>query len=109
MLEITPKFGAVQVIDFLPDVNIREIQERCEVSQKGKYPFIRAEYTMRDPCVSSAMIGRNLPLSEQLHEANAQICSEAADDEKVFLEEIGFRNGCRVLYYRLWRNKEVKK
>ena len=54
-------------------------------------------------------IGRNLPLSEQLHEANAQICFEAAADEKVFLEEIGFRNGCRVLYYRLWRNKEVKK
>ncbi len=54
-------------------------------------------------------IARNLPLSEQLHEANAQICFEAADDEKVLLEEIGFRNGCRVLHYRLWRNKEVKK
>ncbi len=54
-------------------------------------------------------IGRNLPLSEQLHEANAQICSEAADDEKVRLEEIGFRSGYRVLRYRLWRNKEIKK
>ncbi len=54
-------------------------------------------------------IGRNLPLSEQLHEANAQICFEAADDEKVRLEEIGFRNGYRVLRYRLWRNKEIKK
>ena len=54
-------------------------------------------------------IGRNLPLSEQLHEANAQICFEAADDEKVLLEEIGFRSGYRVLRYRLWRNKEINK
>jgi len=54
-------------------------------------------------------IDRNLPLSEQLHEANAQICFEAADDEKVLLEEIGFRNGYRVLRYRLWRNKEINK
>ena len=54
-------------------------------------------------------IGRNLPLSEQLHEANAQICSEAAGDEKVLLEEIGVRNGYRVLRYRLWRNKEIEK
>ena len=54
-------------------------------------------------------IARNLPLSEQLHEANAQICFEAAHDEKVLLEESGFRNGYRVLHYRLWRNKEVKK
>jgi len=54
-------------------------------------------------------IGRNLPLSEQLHEANAQICFEAAGDEKVLLEEIGFRSGYRVLRYRLWRNKEINK
>jgi len=54
-------------------------------------------------------IGRNLPLSEQLHEANAQICFEAADDEKVLLEKIGFRSGYRVLRYRLWRNKEINK
>ena len=54
-------------------------------------------------------IGRNLPLSEQLHKVNAQICFEAANDEKVRLEEIGFRNGYRVLRYRLWRNKEIKK
>jgi hypothetical protein len=57
----------------------------------------------------SVEIDRNLPLSEQLHEANAQICFEAADDEKVLLEEIGFRNGYRVLRYRLWRNKEIEK
>jgi hypothetical protein len=57
----------------------------------------------------SVEIDRNLPLSEQLHEANAQICSEAAGDEKVLLEEIGFRNGYRVLRYRLWRNKEIEK
>ena len=50
-------------------------------------------------------IARNLPLSEQLHEANAQICVEAANDEKVLLEEIGFRNEYRVLRYRLWRNR----
>ena len=49
-------------------------------------------------------IDRNLPFSEQLREANAQICFEAADDEKVLLEEIRFRNGYRVLRYRLWRN-----
>ncbi len=54
-------------------------------------------------------IARKLPLSEQLHEANAQICFEAADDEKVLLEEIGFRNGYRVLRYRLWRNREAKR
>ena len=54
-------------------------------------------------------IARKLPLSEQLHEANAQICFEAADDENVLLEEIGFRNGYRVLRYRLWRNKDTKK
>ena len=54
-------------------------------------------------------IARNLPLSKQLHEANAQICFEAADDEKVLLEEIGFRSGYRVLRYRLWRNKEINK
>ena len=54
-------------------------------------------------------IARDLPLSEQLHQANAQICFEAAGDEKVLLEEIGFRNGYKVLRYRLWRNKEIKK
>ena len=57
----------------------------------------------------SVEIDRNLPLSEQLDEANAQICFEAADDEKVLLEEIGFRNGYRELRYRLWRNKEIEK
>ncbi len=54
-------------------------------------------------------IARNLPLSKQIHQANAQICSEAAGDEKVLLEEIGFRNGFRVLRYRLWREKPVKR
>ncbi len=63
----------------------------------------------QDTRIYTVEIGRNLPLSEQLHEANAQICFEAADDEKVRLEEIGFRNGYRVLRYRLWRNKEIKK
>ncbi len=63
----------------------------------------------QDTRIYTVEIARNLPLSEQLHEANAQICFDAADDEKVSLEEIGFRNGCRVLHYRLWRNKEVKK
>ncbi len=63
----------------------------------------------QDTRIYTVEIGRNLPLSEQLHEANAQICFEAADDEKVRLEEIGFRSGYRVLRYRLWRNKEIKK
>ncbi len=63
----------------------------------------------QDTRIYTVEIGRNLPLSEQLHEANAQISFEAADDEKVRLEEIGFRNGYRVLRYRLWRNKEIKK
>ena len=63
----------------------------------------------QDTRICTVEIARDLPLSEQLHEANAQICFEAADDEKVLLEEIGFRNGYRVLRYLVWRNKEIKK
>ncbi len=54
----------------------------------------------------SVKIMRSLPLSEQLHEANALICSEAAEDESVFLERLETRNGHIVLLYRLWCREE---
>ena len=54
-------------------------------------------------------VARNLPLSEQLHEANDQLCFELESDQKVFLEDIRVRNGYRVLRYRLWRDKPIKK
>jgi hypothetical protein len=49
-------------------------------------------------------VGRDLPLSEQLHKANAQLCFEVSVREKLFLEDIRFRNGCKVLRYRFWRD-----
>ena len=45
----------------------------------------------------------SLPLAEQLREANALICNEAAKDESVFLESSETRNGHIILLYRLWR------
>ena len=51
----------------------------------------------------SVEIIRSLPLPEQLHEANALLCKEAANDESVFLENLETRNGHLVLLYRLWR------
>lgn len=57
----------------------------------------------------SVKIMSSLPLSEQLHEANALICTEAAEDESVFLERLQTRNGHIVLLYRLWRREEGKK
>lgn len=53
----------------------------------------------------SVKIMRSLPLAEQLHEANALICTEAADDESVFLESSEARNGDMILLYRLRRRK----
>ena len=63
----------------------------------------------RDIRFCRVKVARNLPLSEQLHEANAQLCFEVESDEKVFLEDIRVRNGYRVLRYRLWRDKPIKK
>ena len=53
----------------------------------------------------SVKIMRSLPLSEQLHEANALICNEAKEDESVFLESLQARNGDILLLYRLWRRE----
>ena len=52
-------------------------------------------------------VARNLPLSEQLYEANAKLCFEVGADEKVFLEDIRFRNGYKVLRYRSWRDEQT--
>ncbi|MDH3554944.1 MAG: hypothetical protein OEV25_06420 [Deltaproteobacteria bacterium] len=56
----------------------------------------------------SVKVMSNLPLSEQLHEANALLCTEAAKDESVFLERSETQNGHRVLLYRLWRRENGK-
>ena len=47
-------------------------------------------------------VARDLPLSEQVHRANNQLCYNVDINEKVFLEDIHFRNGYKVLRYRLW-------
>ena len=57
----------------------------------------------------SVKIIRSLPLAEQLHEANAIICNEAAEDESVFLESSETRNGHILLLYRLLRRENGKK
>ena len=57
----------------------------------------------------SVKIMRNLPLAEQLHEANALLCTEAAEDESVFLVSSERRNGHLLLLYRLYRREEGKK
>lgn len=49
-------------------------------------------------------VARDLPLSEQLREANTQLCFEVSVEEKLFLEDISFRNGFKVLRYRFWRD-----
>jgi len=54
-------------------------------------------------------VARDLPLSEQLHQANAQLCFEVSVQEKLFLEDIRFRNGYKVLRYRFWRDEPAKK
>jgi hypothetical protein len=50
-------------------------------------------------------VARDLPLSEQLHKANIQICHDVKANVKVFLEDIQFRNGYKVLRYRFWRDE----
>ena len=54
-------------------------------------------------------VARNLPLSEQIHKANIQLCYDVSASEKVFLEDIRFRNGYKVLRYRFWREEPTKK
>jgi hypothetical protein len=54
-------------------------------------------------------VARDLPLSEQLHKANIQICHDINANEKVFLEDIQFRNGYRVLRYRFWRDESGRR
>ena len=45
-------------------------------------------------------VARDLPLSEQLHRANTQLCFEVSAKERMFLEDVRFRNGYKVLRYR---------
>ena len=54
-------------------------------------------------------VARDLPLSEQLRKVNAQMCFELPVEEKVFLEEVHFKNGYKVLRYRFWRDEPAKK
>jgi hypothetical protein len=54
-------------------------------------------------------VARDIPLAEQLHKANIQLCYDVSADEKVFLEDILFRNGYKILRYRLWRDGPRKK
>jgi len=57
----------------------------------------------------SVRILGNLPISEQIHQANALICTEASENESVFLERLEKQNGHIVLLYRLWCRKDGKK
>ena len=54
-------------------------------------------------------VARDIPLSEQLHKANAQMCFELRVEEKVFLEDILLKNGHKVLRYRFWGDEPAKK
>jgi len=54
-------------------------------------------------------VNRDIPLSEQLHKANAQLCFELRVEEKVFLEDIQFKNGYKVLRYRFWKDEPVRR
>ena len=50
-------------------------------------------------------VARDLPLAEQLHKANVQLCHDVNASVKLFLEDIQFRNGYKVLRYRYWRDE----
>ena len=67
------------------------------------------EIEKKDERHYSVKIMRSLPLAEQLQQANALICTEAAEDESVILERSETRNGHLVLLYRLYRREEGKK
>lgn len=62
----------------------------------------------KDERYFSVYIDRSLPLAEQIHEANALLCNEAAGDESVFLEGSETRNGNLHLLYRLGRGNGKK-
>ena len=47
----------------------------------------------------------DLPLAEQLHRVNIQLCHDVNASVKLFLEDIRFRNGYKVLRYRFWRDE----
>lgn len=66
------------------------------------------EIVKSDERYYSVKVMSSLPLSQQLHKANAVLCTEAADDESVFLERVETQNGHIVLLYRLWRKKAGK-
>ena len=54
-------------------------------------------------------VAGDLPLSEQIHMANLQLCYHVSSSEKVFLEDITIRNGHKILRYRFWRDEPRKK
>ena len=64
------------------------------------------EIEKRDERYYSVKIMRSLPLADQLHQANALICTEASEDESVVLESLETRNGHLLLLYRLWRREK---
>jgi hypothetical protein len=63
----------------------------------------------QDSTYYTVEVARDLPLPEQLRKANAQMCFELRVEEKVFLEDIDFKNGNKVLRYRFWRDESAKK
>ena len=63
----------------------------------------------RDSDYYTVEVARNLPLSEQLHKANTQLCFEVSAKERLFLENIRFRDGYKVLRYRFWRDEPTQK
>ena len=59
----------------------------------------------QDPDFYTVEVTRDLPLSEQLHKVNIQLCHDVNASVKLFLEDIRFRNGYKVLRYRFWRDE----
>ena len=58
----------------------------------------------QDSDLYTVEVARDLPLSEQLHQANTQLCFDVSAEERLFLEDIRVRNGYKVLRYRFWRD-----
>jgi hypothetical protein len=58
----------------------------------------------QDPEYCTVEVDRDLPLSEQLHRANSKLSFEVSAEERIFLEDIQFKNGYKVLRYRFWRD-----
>ena len=59
----------------------------------------------QDPDFYTVEVTRDLPLSEQLHRVNVQLCHDVNASVKLFLEDIRCRNGYKVLRYRFWRDE----